>query len=417
MKRAVIHCSQLVTMATHGSRKPCRGPELKEVGAIKDGAIITDGSRIYAVGTTYSLKEKLKEVPEENIVDARGHVVMPGFVDSHTHAIFAGTREKEFHWRVQGKPYMEILAEGGGILESRRAFQESSDEAILSESSARFARMLQMGTTTVEVKSGYGLSTDQEIRTLELLSQLQARESIEIHPTFMGAHAVPPEFKRDPDSYVALVINEMLPIIARRKLATFQDVFCEAGVFTVEQTEKILQKGLDYGLKPRLHCDEIEAIGATELACSVGALSADHLVAVTESGMKALANTDTIANLLPGTVYSLMKKAPPARKMIEAGCAIGLATDCNPGSCYTESMPMILSLASTLLKLSAEEALVAATFNGACALGQQERIGSLEMMKEADLLLLHCKDYRELAYHFGINPVARVMKSGEWVVS
>ncbi|MBW7876120.1 MAG: amidohydrolase family protein [Candidatus Cloacimonetes bacterium] len=231
----------------------------------------------------------------------------------------------------------------------------------------------------------------------------------------MGAHAVPPEFKENPDDYVRMVMEEMIPIVAQKKLAKSVDVFCEQGVFTLNQTEEIFKAAMDYGLRLRIHSDEIVSLGGTEMACAMGAQSADHLVAVTESGIRALAKSDTIAILLPGTVYSLRKTPAPGRKMIEAGVAIGLATDCNPGSCYTESMPMVISLACVSMGLTAEETITAATWNSACSLGMQEEIGSLEMHKKADLILLDCKDYREIAYHFGVNPVAMTMKAGKWI--
>ena len=412
---AIINISQLLTLESNGSKKPKRGRDLRELGLIPNGAIIIKDDEIYAVGTTYSLKEKLKQVPEDKIVDAKGRVVMPGFVDAHTHAVFAGTRAKEFHQRIAGKAYMDILKEGGGILNSRKAFAEATDETILMESGARLKRMLGHGTTTVEIKSGYGLNTEQEIRALKLVQQLGQMVPIGIYPTFMGAHAIPPEFKENPEDYVQMVIEEMIPIVAQKKLARSVDVFCEQGVFTLAQTEDIFKAAMDYGLRLRLHSDEIVALGGTELACAMGAQSVDHLVAVTESGIKALAKSDTIAILLPGTVYSLRKTPAPGRKMVEAGVAIGLATDCNPGSCYTESMPMVISLACISMGLSAEESITAATWNSACSLGMQEEIGSLEMHKKADLILLDCKDYREIAYHFGINPVAATMKAGKWI--
>ncbi|PCJ18806.1 MAG: imidazolonepropionase [Candidatus Cloacimonadota bacterium] len=412
--KAIINLDQLVT-CIHTTSKAKRGPEMNDVGVISNGAIIIDDGFIRGVGSTYSLQKTIDKIPKENIIDGRGKIVIPGFVDSHTHAIFAGTREKEFAMRLQGKPYMEILLAGGGILNSRKTLMESSDKEIIEQTRARFDRMIAFGTTSVEVKSGYGLSTEQEIRSLELLKVLSESHVIDVQKTFLGAHAVPPEYKDSKSDYVSLVCNEMIPIIASKKLAKYCDVFCEKGVFNVNDTERIFETAIANGLELRLHSDEIESLGGTELACALGARSVDHLIAITNNGLKALEKCETIANLLPGTSYSLMKSYAPAREMINRGIALSLSTDCNPGSCYTESMPMIISLACLNMKLTPAEALNAATFNGACSLGIQDRVGSLEMGKEADLLLLDMQSYEAIPYHFGINPVLKTMKYGKWI--
>lgn len=414
MLRAVTGIGQLVTCANQDLR-PKRGSELLDVGVIENATVIIENDRIQTLGTTSSLTKTLQSLPTDVIYNVDGLCVIPGFVDSHTHALFAGTREMEFGMRCQGKSYMDILKAGGGILNSSRMFAQADDDEILVQTRVRLRRMLEHGTTTVEIKSGYGLDTAQEIRALELINQLKRENSQNIFRTFMGAHAVPLEYKKCPDDYVRLVCKEMLPIIAQKELADFCDVFCEAGVFDVSQTEQIFTTAIDNGLRLRIHSDEIEAIGGTEIACAMGAMSADHLVAITDHGINAIANSRTVANLLPGTAYSLMKSAAPARKLIEAGAAIALSTDCNPGSCYTESMPMIISLACLTMKMTPEEALNAATFNGACALGDQENVGSLERGKIADLLVLEGKDYRILPYHFGINPIKKVMRAGVWI--
>ncbi|MCO4783971.1 MAG: imidazolonepropionase [Candidatus Cloacimonetes bacterium] len=412
--KAIINLNQLVT-CSHTSSKAKRGPEMNDVGVISNGAIIIDNGLIRGVGSTYSLQKTIDKIPKENIIDGKGKIVIPGFVDSHTHAIFAGTREAEFAMRLQGKAYMDILLAGGGILSSRQKLIDSTDDEIIEQTKARFDRMMAFGTTTVEAKSGYGLSTEQELRSLELLKALSDRHAIEVQSTFLGAHAIPPEYKDSKADYVSLVCNEMIPIIASKKLAKYCDVFCEKGVFDVEDTERIFETAISHGLELRLHSDEIEALGGTELACALGARSVDHLIAVTNSGLKALEKCETIANLLPGTSYSLMKTFAPGREMIDRNIAISLSTDCNPGSCYTESMPMIISLACLNMKLTPAEALNAATFNGACSLGIQDRVGSLEMGKEADLLLMDMQSYEAIPYHFGINPVLRTMKFGEWI--
>ena len=414
MKHALTGIKQLVTCANQGL-KPKRGLELKDVGIIENATVVVEDGRVLALGTASSLTKVMSNIPQENIYDVRGRSVVPGFVDSHTHVLFAGTRETEFAMRCEGKSYMEILNAGGGILNSSRMFAEASNEIILEQTRARLQRMLIHGTTSVEIKSGYGLDTAQEIRALQLINQLKNENKQNIFRTFLGAHAIPPDFKKSPDDFVRLVCNEMLPIVGNKKLADYCDVFCEAGVFDAIQTEQIFQAAVDQGLRLRLHSDEIEAIGGTEIACAMGAISVDHLVAITEQGIEAVAESTTIANLLPGTAYSLMKTPAPARKLIDAGAAVAISTDCNPGSCYTESMPMIISLACLTMNMSPEEALNAATFNGACAVGDQENVGSIERGKIADLVVLEGSDYRILPYHFGVNPVNRVMRAGKWV--
>jgi imidazolonepropionase len=310
---------------------------------------------------------------------------------------------------------MEILEEGGGILSSTKMLEQSSDEEILNQTRARLARMAAHGTTTVEIKSGYGLSTEQEIRSLELIKKLKGEGPLDIRSTFMGAHAVPVEYRSSRKDFINMITNEMIPIVGRKKLADFCDVFCEKGVFDVKETELIFQSAIEHGLRLRLHSDEIESIGGTELGCASGAMSVDHLIAIKEAGLKALEGSRTVANLLPGTSFSLMKSYAPAREMVDRGIAVSISTDCNPGSCYTESMPMVITLACVGLRLSPEEAINAATFNGACSLGMQEEVGSIEMGKQADLLVLHCGDYREIPYHFGVNPVKMTMKKGQWL--
>lgn len=411
---AIINTSQVVTCAP-GDPGPSKGLEMREVGIIERGAIVVEDGIIVGVGTTSSVSKLLRDIEPQNIFDASGRAVIPGFIDSHTHALFAGTREDEFAKRIAGKPYMDILKEGGGILQSRKLLMESSDEKILHESFQRCQRMLAHGTTTAEMKSGYGLSTEEEVRSLRLIRELGTQTRLEIHSTFLGAHALPPEYKDSRRDFIKLITNEMLPIVAEKKLAEFCDVFCEEGVFDVDETEEILQSAVSHGLGLRLHADEINPIGGTELACAMGAFSVDHLVAVTPSGLNALSNSKTIATLLPGTSYSLMKPYAPAREMIARNIPVALATDCNPGSCYTESMPMVISLACLGLKLSPEEALVASTYNAACALGIEHKVGSIEVGKEADLLILDSPSYKTIPYHFGVNPVAATMKKGVWV--
>jgi imidazolonepropionase len=349
-------------------------------------------------------------------LDAAGGTVIPGFVDAHTHLPWAGSREQEFLERLAGRSYQEIAAAGGGILSSVAATRAASRETLAAATRERLDWMLTCGTTTAEAKSGYGLSLAAEIKQLEALAAAAATHPVELVPTLLAAHEVPPEFRDRRERYVDLVCREIVPAVAAGRLARFCDVFCERGVFSVEESRRILAAGREHGLAPRLHADEFVDSGGAELAAEVGAFSADHLMAVSERGIEALAASRAVAVLLPGTSFFLRSKVwAPARRLIAAGVPVALATDCNPGSSYSESMPTVVMLAVFQLGMSIEEALVAATLNGAASLGLAAEIGSLEEGKRADLVVLQAPNLLHLAYHYGVPLVRSVVKGGREV--
>ncbi len=350
---------------------------------------------------------------EEISADAR--LVIPGFVDPHTHTVFGGQRAKEFVWRLTGIPYMEIRARGGGIMASVRATRAASFEELYECSLRRLQEMMGWGTTTVEIKSGYGLDGDAELKMLEVIAKLAEELSLDVVPTFLGAHDIPPEFGDDPDAYVEKV-EQMIPEVANRGLARFCDVFCEHGVFTPEQSERVLRKGEEYGLLPKLHVDEFVPSGGAELAGKLSAVSADHLSAATDSGLEAMANAGVVAVLLPGTSFFLgLSSKPNLSLMKELGLKVALGTDFNPGSSTVLGMPLIITLACLHYGFTPEEALVASTYNSACALKMEEKVGTIEPGKQADILICDVENIDEIAYWVDHNPVRVVIKKGEVV--
>lgn len=418
MARLVFHnVGQLVTCA--GSA-PKRGAYLKDLGLLLDGAVVVKDELIHEVGPSQDIMERYRDEIEDGryrAIDVRGRTVCPGFVDPHTHALFVGSRQDEFEMRIEGKTYMDILLGGGGILNTVNKVRKASEDELVDETARRLDRMLALGTTTVEIKSGYGLDTETELKMLRAIARLKGRTAVEVVPTFMGAHAVPIQYKDDPERFVDLICDEMIPAVAKEGLAEFCDVFCEKGVFSIAQSRRILEKAREAGMKPRMHADEIVSLGGAQLAADLGAATADHLLAVDDEGIERLAASDTVACLLPGTAFALMHgHYAPARKMIARGVTVALSTDCNPGSCYCESMQLIIALACMQMKMSPAEALNAATLNAAFALGRADRIGSLEKGKQADLLVLDIPDYKTLPYHFGGNHVRLVVKKGEILV-
>jgi len=366
-----------------------------------------------AIGESKKIMRQVSVSKKTRVIDAAKRVVTPGLVDPHTHPVFAGQRAAEFEMRIAGKSYMEIAMDGGGIISTVEAVRKASKNALKNNGRRILDRMLTYGTTTVEAKSGYGLTTRDEIKQLLAIKELNEEHEIDLVPTFLGAHEVPPEYKNNADDYVALICSEMIPLVATRNLAVFCDAFCEKGVFTSRQTRVILQSAQAYGLKIKLHADELSNTGGAELAAEFGAVSADHLVFVGDEGIHLMYKAGVIPVLLPGTTFFLgIGQKAPARKMLEKGLAVAIATDCNPGSSMTESMQIIMTLACLEYKISPAEVLSAATLNAAYAVDKGNEVGSLAPGKFADLLIWDAEDYREIPYHFGGNMIASVYKKG-----
>ncbi len=404
---------QLLTLSSD-KKVPRRGEEMEDLGLIEDGAVAVSGKKIVAVGKTKDVLAKVKIDRKTKIINAEDKVVLPGFVDCHTHPVFGATREEEFELRIKGKSYEEIGKVGGGIRSSVRSLRELSPEELIELALPRLDRFLSYGTTTIEAKSGYGLSLKDEIKILEVIKKLNQIHPLDLIPTFLGAHEIPDEYRYKREEYIDLLTMEMIPQIAKRKLAFFCDVFCEKKVFSLDESKKILNAAKRYGLKPRLHADQLSSLGGAELAGEVGAISADHLEYISDSGIQKMKRSGTIAVLLPGSVFGLGKdNYPPARKMIDKRLPLALATDFNPGSSLTESMPIILSLACLRMKLTPAEAISAATINSAYAIDRGYSIGSLEKGKMADMVIWDIKNYKEIPYHYGVNLVHKVIKNGE----
>jgi imidazolonepropionase len=401
-------------VVTPTGQSPRRGRDLSALHILPGAVVRCDGRRISFVGDP---GEHDRSFPAaDQLLDAAGGCVLPGFVDPHTHPVWAGSREDEFNRRLQGETYMAIARAGGGINATVRATRQASRDQLLASTLDRLDTFVAHGTTTIEAKSGYGLDLDTEVRMLEVIRDASSSHPVDLHPTCLAAHEVPPEHRDDPEAFVHKVIHEIHPAIAGAGLAEAVDVFCEEGVFDTHQTRRLLADAPSYGWRIHLHADELSNLGGAELAVELGALSADHLVYVSAAGIRALADSDTVAVLLPGTSFFLRSRYAPAREMIDAGCAVTLATDCNPGSSPTQSMPAILALACLVMGLTVEEAVTAATLNAAAAIGRAAEIGSLEVGKRADVTVLGAPTYHHLVYHYGVNPVRHVVKSGEIVV-
>ncbi len=410
----IKNIGQLITMQ---GQLPRRGREMSEIGLIDNGAVAVSGDKIIAVGKSDDVAGKVDLAENCTVISAEDKVVTPGLIDPHTHPVFAGTREIEFEMRLAGKSYMEIARAGGGIRSSVRRLRETNPDQLYARAKKTVDTLMSYGTTTIEAKSGYGLSTESEIKSLEVIKRLDESEPMDLYPTFLGAHEIPDEYRDNRAEYIDLVINEMIPAVADKKLARFCDVFCEEGVFSVDESRAILEAGKKAGMRPKIHADELKSTGGAELAVEIGAISADHLVYISDKGIDMLAGSNTVAVLLPGTSFALgLDEAAPARKMIEKGVVVSLSTDCNPGSSMTESMPMIISLAALKLKITAAESLSAVTVNAACAIGIGDRLGRLESGLPADITIWNMKDYRELPYHYGVNLVKTVVKNGKVAV-
>jgi imidazolonepropionase len=407
----IKHAAEIVTNTGTAAKK---GAAMNQLEKIEDGAILVKEGIIEWVGLTSDLPAYNEENTE--IIDASGCSVIPGFVDSHTHFVFGGYRPEEFFWRLDGTPYLDILERGGGILNTVKATQSMGYEAMLHTALNRLDAMLAMGVTTVEGKSGYGLDLDTELRQLKVMGELNKRHTAEVVPTFMGAHAVPPEYRGRADDYVAFIIQKVLPAVVEQAIAEFCDVFCEKGVFSVEQTRKILQAASDLGLKTKIHADEIVSFGGAELAAELGAISADHLLQASDKGIAEMAARGVVATVLPMTAFCLREEFARARAMIDSGGAIALATDYNPGSCFSHSIPMLIALAAIQLKLSPAEILTALTLNGAAAVGRADHIGTLERGKQGDILILKYPSHLFLSYHVGMDIIGKVIKKGQVVI-
>ncbi len=398
-----------------GSR-PLAGARQGEVFRQAGAEVVCRDGRITFVGTVEERRQHCGSSESMTRLDGGGGTLVPGFVDAHTHLPWAGSRESEFAMRLAGKTYLEIAASGGGILSTVQATRAASEEHLARNTALRFDRMLSHGTTTAEVKSGYGLSLEAELKQLRAIRRASQAHSIEAVATLLAAHEFPPEFRDDPDAWVDIVTNEIIPACAQAGLASFCDVFCEQGVFDVEQSRRVLSSGAEHGLRPRLHADEFVDSGGAALAAEIGAMSADHLVAISGEGIAAMADSGALAVLLPGVCFFLMKEDyAPARSLVSAGVPVVLATDCNPGSSHTESIPFIVQLAVFKMKMSIEECLVAVTLNAACSLGLGDEIGTIEVGKQADLTLLEGSNLLHLGYHIGVNPVRAVVKAGRVV--
>ncbi|ROQ90227.1 imidazolonepropionase [Desulfosoma caldarium] len=399
------------------SGSPKAGPRQGAVHVLDRGALLCRNGLVEAVGPEEDVLRRLASTGHDKDIDQeinlQGRCVIPGFVDPHTHLCFVVAREKEFSLRLQGVEYLEVLRQGGGILSTVRSVRETDEWALYEATYRRAMTALGLGTTTVEIKSGYGLDTATELKMLRVIGRLGRETPLDVVPTFMGAHAVPEEYRNRGDAYVDHVIHEMLPAVAAQGIARFCDVFCEKGVFSVEQSRRILKAAQAEGLGAKIHADEVHDLGGAALAAEIRAVSAEHLLTAREENLRAMARAGTIAVVLPATAYSLRKPFAPVRTMIDLGVPVALATDANPGSSYTESMPFVFGLAVLMMGLSVEEALVAATLNAAYAVGTAARVGSLDAGKQADFVVLDGETPAVIAYHAGVNPIVQVYKKGE----
>lgn len=411
---AVLNCSQLLTCR---SSVPKRGNALQDVGLVENECIASLNGKIVFIGGEEAFHREIQMADRGVCIDGKGLVGLPGFVDSHTHLPFAGTREEEFVLRLKGYTYQQLAQQGLGIQTTVDATRKASEEELLSLCLSRLDSMLLHGTTTTEAKSGYGLNLDDELKQLRVLDEADKIHPIDIVPTFMGAHEVPREYKGRKNEYIELITRKILPEVTKNGLAEFFDVFCEEEVYSVEEARSLVRSAKEKGLKIKIHADEFKPLGGTQLAVEEGATSVDHLTAITEEGIKKIAQSETVATLLPGVTFFLMQeKKAPSRKLIEEGAIVSVATDFNPGSSMTESMYFILQLAVFTLQMGIEEAINAATVNASYALGRLEKVGSLELGKKMDLILFDAPNYLSLVYHLGVNPIKHVIKNGNVVV-
>jgi imidazolonepropionase len=412
----IKNAAQLVTCSGFKAKQ---GKEMSNLHVIEDGALVIENGTIRSVGKTNDIlrgfNEKETDICEFNVIDAAGKAVLPGFVDSHTHFVFAGYRAEEFSWRLRGDSYMDILEKGGGILSSVKATRAATKETLIKTGVQRLNSMLSFGVTTVEGKSGYGLDLKTEIKQLEVMKELNRRHPIDVISTFLGAHALPEEYKGRADAFIDDIIDNVLPVVVDNNLAEFCDVFCEKNVFSIDQSRRLLLKAKENGLSIKIHADEIERLGGAELAAEIGAVSADHLLQASDKGIHSIAKAGVVATLLPGTAFCLKEPYAKGRYMIDNNCAVALASDLNPGSCFSESISLIVALATLYMNIDIEEAITALTINGAAALGRADTIGSLDIGKYGDVIILKYPSYQFIPYHVGISTVEKVIKRGELV--
>jgi imidazolonepropionase len=409
----ITECGELLTMGS-ARNGPRTGADLAQLDIVNNASIAVRDGRIVWLGQ--HPEDDIELCPGGVELSAAGAVVSPGLVDAHTHPVFAATREMEFEMRALGKSYSQIAAAGGGIIVSVASLRKAGHDELLALARPRLDRMLRHGTTTIEAKSGYGLNVEDEIKTLEVIRILNETHPLDLVPTVLAGHEFPPEYRDDRDGYVRLITEEILPAVARRNLAEFSDVFFEEGVFNREQTIAVQKKAKALGLGLKFHADEITDQGGAALAAQMNAISADHLECISDNGIKQMADAGVFAVLLPGTAYYLdMARRPPARKMIQSGVPVALATDCNPGSCMTESMQMVLNLACVMYKMTPAEAFVAATANAAYSINRGREIGILGVGRRADLVIWDAENYRQVPYHFGVNLARVVIKKGKVV--
>ncbi|MCL4538990.1 MAG: imidazolonepropionase [Bacteroidetes bacterium] len=394
----------IVTCSSSGKRFK-RGNEMNDIGLVVGADILVEGGVIKEIGT-------VAERPDCDVFDVSGKIIVPGFVDSHTHLIFAGTREREFAMRAKGKTYGEIAAAGGGIIDTVRKTREMPRSKLRSQAQRRLDKMLKWGSTAVEIKSGYGLDFATEMRILETANELKEQAITDIVVTFLGAHALPPEHANNRENYIRIVIEELIPQIARKNLADFCDVFCDEGFFTTAETEKILKSARDNGLRLKMHADELASNGGVELAAALNVVSVDHLENISAGEIELLAKSETVGVVLPSVAPYIRGKVAPARQMIDSGCALAIASDFNPGTSMVDNMQTVMWLAVSLNQMTVEEALNAATINAAAAVGLSDRLGSIEVGKQADMIILNAEDYSYLPYHFTENIIANVVKNG-----
>lgn len=412
----IKNANEVITLKS-AIQGPRTKEQMREIAVVENGSVLMKGDSIIAVGPIAQLEEDFPElVKVAEVIDASGQVVMPGLVDCHTHLVHGGTREQEFNMRLNGATYMEIMNAGGGIHATTNRTRETSFGDLCEKTMNHLDVFLKHGVTTVEAKSGYGLDWETEKKQLEVVKELQASHDIGVVSTFMGAHAVPRDFKGREDEFVDVVIHEMLPKVAELKLAEFNDVFCEKGVFTPEQSRRILEAGKALGLTPKIHADEIEPYKGAELAAEVGAISAEHLLVASDEGIEKMAEAGTIAVLLPGTAFFLRAPFARGRLMIDEGVPVAISTDFNPGSSPTMSLPFIMNLACMHMGMTLEEVLTATTVNAAYALNRGHQIGSLEAGKQADVIILDVANYKQLQYFYGMNHTNTVIKNGRVVV-